>query len=86
MDTPPPVSSSPSLALPSPTLVAGVNHFLSRLPGTSVQLYALHLIAPSLSAPEPRYSKALLACVVVVFPALASSALDSLRLYLSKPR
>ncbi len=84
MDTPPPVSSAPSPGSLSPTLTGGVNHFLSRLPGTSVQLYALHLIAPSLSAPEPRYSKALLACVVVTFPVLASSVLELFRRSLSK--
>lgn len=86
-DTPPPAASPPSQPSPSPK--SGLGTLLSKLPGTAVQLYALHLLSPSLlvsCADETRFKWALLGFVVVVVPTFAWSAFDIARQFLASKR
>jgi hypothetical protein len=85
-DTPPPAASplSPASQLPR----SGLDSLLSKLPGTAVQLYALHLLQPVVLSSmalcaEQRWRWALLSFVVVVVPTFAWSAFDIARQFLN---
>lgn len=88
--TPQPAASPPSPPPSSPR--SGLDQLLSKLPGTAVQLYALHQLQPVVltsmgQCVDQRWRWALLSFVVLVVPTLAWSALDTARLFLgSKPR
>lgn len=81
--TPLPLSSAQSQV--SPLLRSGWDSLLARLPGTSVQLFAVYQIGPAIhpSTSDPHFTRALIALVVVVFPSLASNLSDLLRHYLA---
>jgi hypothetical protein len=90
-DTPPPVASP--LSAPSPLPKSGLDSFLEKLPGTSVQLYTVHRLSlallESLRAPsaDDRWRWALLGTiVVVVLPAAASSLFGLFDRFLSSKR
>ncbi len=85
--TPQPAPSPQSPQLPSRR--SGLDEALSKLPGTAVQLYALHLLSRSLlaamsSCADDRWRWVLLGFVVVVVPTFAWSAFDLARQFLGK--
>jgi hypothetical protein len=84
--TPLPVASPPPP--PSHYHRSGLDSLLSKLPGTAVQLYALHQLQPVVLASmglcaDQRWRWVLLSFVVVVVPTFASSALDTARQFLA---
>jgi hypothetical protein len=86
-DTPPPVASPP--LQPSLLPRSGLDSLLSKLPGTAVQLYALHKLHPVLleamrtPCSDDRWRWALLGFVGLVTPAAVLGAFDLLRQWLA---
>lgn len=86
-DTPSPAALPPAPPSLLPVPRSGLDSLLSKLPGTAVQLYALHQLQPTLlvsCADETRFRLGLLGFVVIVAPAAVWSAFDLARHFLSK--